>query len=245
MAEVKKIKKRIRRNSGKKRNMYFNKDTAAAIEAYQKSENAKEREELYAKEIFPAFDKLAENLIVIHRFQGLHDSYDDLKNDCVTFLYEVINKFDPARGSEAFSYFNVVAKNWLIIRSKQRSTKIKRSISIDDHELLSHRDNERIENYQVLPSQDDQFQEVEFIAGIYRLLDEIKDRICSENEKICISAVSHIFKNIDKMDLLNKRAIFMHIRDISSLSPKQLTTAIANIKKHYKELKNSEDFGIY
>ena len=43
-----------------------------------------------------------------------------LKSDCVSFLYETLEKFDPSKGSKAFSYFNVVAKNWLIIQSKKR-----------------------------------------------------------------------------------------------------------------------------
>ena len=39
--------------------------------------------------------------------------FQTLKLDCVTFLYETLEKFDPARGSKAFSYFNVCAKNFL------------------------------------------------------------------------------------------------------------------------------------
>src|SRR5574343_474543 len=108
----KKKSKIVRRKAGSKSNMYFNENTAKAIDAYRLTNDQELRARLYMTEIYPAFSKLVENLIFIHGFKGLHDSYDDLKNDCVTFLYEAICKFDPSRGFKPFSYFNVVAKHW-------------------------------------------------------------------------------------------------------------------------------------
>lgn len=241
---VKRRRKISRRRKGKKPNMYFHDGTTAAIEAYQKSDDQREMAKLYITEIFPAFDKLVENLIFIHGFRGLHDTYEDLKNDCVTFLYEAIHKFDFSRGSKPFSYFNVVAKNWLIIRSKQRVTKLKRNVSIDD-QGLSMNDRIKIENYYVVPPPDEQMEAIEFIGRIHNMLDQINGRLTNENELACMDAVIKIFKNVDKIDLLNKRAVFMYIREISGLSPKQLTTTIASIKKHYRELKRDEEHGIY
>ena len=63
--------------------LYFNADTQKAIVAFQTMAGKKERDYLYVSEILPAFKKLVENLINIHKFSGLYDSYDDLKNDCV------------------------------------------------------------------------------------------------------------------------------------------------------------------
>ena len=111
-------RRKIRRNPGKKRNMYFNKDTQASIEAYQNSESRNEREEIYRKDIMPAFEQLSESLIFVYGFNSPYESMTSMKGDCVAFLYETIHKWDPARGTKAFSYFNVVAKNWLIIRCR-------------------------------------------------------------------------------------------------------------------------------
>lgn len=241
----------VRRRAGAKPNMYFNEDTARAIEAYQASTDAVQKEKLYVAEIFPAFDKLVENLIFIHGFRGLHDSYDDLKNDCVTFLYEAINKFDPKRGTKPFSYFNVVAKHWLIIRSKQRVNKMKKSLSIDD-EGLNRADRDAIEGHYILPAQDDQLEGVEFVVNVHRLLDEIRGRVTNENELKCIDAVIQLFKAVDDRGerpgedlLLNKRAVFMFLRELSALSPKQLTSAVSSVKRHYRELRDDEEHGIY
>ena len=62
---------------------------------------------------------LSENLIFIHGFAKDKEHFTVLKSDCVSFLYETLEKFDRDRGSKAFSYFNVCAKNFLIIRSKK------------------------------------------------------------------------------------------------------------------------------
>jgi len=232
--------------------MYFHEGTAAAIDAYQATDDLKERQKLYNTEILPAFSKLVENLIFIHGFRGLHDTYEDLKNDCVSFLYEAICKFDASRGSKPFSYFNVVAKNWLIIRSKQRMKSIKRNISIDDRDHVGRRDSETIENFQVIPAQDEQMLEWEFLKNINCMLKEISNRITNENEIKCMNAIVHIFDVVSDHNgtpgsdiMLNKRAVFRYIRDISGLTPKQLTTVIASLKKHYRELKHNPEFGIF
>ena len=57
---------RRKKKSGDK--LYFNADTQKAIVAYQQVTNNKDRTKLYVQEILPAFEKLVENLINIHKF---------------------------------------------------------------------------------------------------------------------------------------------------------------------------------
>ena len=133
---------------------YFTNETQDAIVEFQKSSDRKVREKLYVGKILPAFEKLVENLINIHKFSGLHDTYEDLKNDCVNFLFETIHKFNPDMGTNAFSYFNVVAKNWLIIKTKQKVQRGRRDISIDDPKGLSNSEIQIVEEKRTVPSQD-------------------------------------------------------------------------------------------
>ena len=133
----KKLIKRKPRGGAKPSEFYFNSDTQAAIVAYKIEQNLNKRNELYLKEILPAFDKLVENLINVYGFQIQYESKADLQSECVEFLYGVITKFDASKGTKAFSYFNVVAKNWLIIKSKQSVRNIHVFTSIDDTEALS------------------------------------------------------------------------------------------------------------
>lgn len=234
---------RRRKKSGDK--LYFNADTQKAIVAYQSTTDRKERGKLYVLEILPAFEKLVENLINIHKFTSLHDSYEDLKTDCVNFLFETIGKFDGTRGTNAFSYFNVVAKNWLIIRTKQKSLRIKRSVSMDDPDSLSLTELKIIEEHCTIPSQDSVLEHENTATGVLDMLYEIRGKIKTENELTCINSIITIFENIDEIDLLNKSAVLLYMRELSGLSPKQLTTTMQSIKKFYKRSRDDAKFKLF
>lgn len=240
--------KKTRKARGKKKNttrLYFHAGTHDAIIRFQDEDDISKRAEIYVSEILPAFNKLAENLIFIHGFAKINGSYEDLKNDCVVFLYETLGKFDHTRGTKAFSYFNVVAKNWLIIQSKKKTKSNKRHVSIDDIESLSYADVSMIESYKSIPAQDSRIIKKEAKEDLFKLMDKIKDRLSGDNELACMNAIITLFRKIEDLDLLNKRAVFVYMRDLSSLNPKQLSVAMSVIRKHYKDLSKSDEFDIF
>lgn len=223
--------------------LYFNADTQAAIVKFQSEQNRRAREKLYIEEILPAFEKLVENLINIHKFSGMYFTYEELKNDCVNFLFETIPKFDPSFGSNAFSYFNVVAKNWLIIRTKQKMQNVKRSVSLDDPLGLTVHETLIIEEQNILPSQDILLESADSAENTVKMLHSIRSKAKSENELMCINAIITIFENMQEVDLLNKSAILLYMRELSGLSPKQLATSMQSIKKYYKKSKFDPEDG--
>lgn len=225
--------------------MYFHAGTQAAIVLYQQTPDRKAREKIYVKDIMPAYVKLVENLINIHKFTSLHDSFDDLKNDCVNFLFETICKFDPNRGTNAFSYFNVVAKNWLIIRTKQKAQRSRRSVSLDDPDALNANELRILEDHCTVGAQDVVLENADTAKGIVEMLHEIRAKSKSENELIAINCIITIFENIDDVDILNKTAVLLYMRELSGLSPKQLTTSLQNIKRNYKMLKEDPKFKLF
>lgn len=216
---------------------YFTPNTQESICKFQKSNDRREREKLYVEDIMPAFEKLVENLINIHKFSSMYDSYEDLKSDCVNFLFETIHKFNSEMGTNAFSYFNVVAKNWLIIKTKQKAQKTRRSVSLSDIDSLTCNELRIIEEHNLVPSQDQELDKAAYATKILKMLYDIRAKVKVENELACINSVITIFENIDGVDILNKSAIFLYMRELSGLSPKQLTTSIQTIKKHYNKLK--------
>lgn len=114
-------KKITRRKPGdtSPRKYYFDENTQAAIVEFQQEQNIAIRNLIYTKTISPAFRTLVENLINVYKYQVIGESKEDLRNECVEFLFTVIGKFDITKGSKAFAYFNVVAMNWLSIKSRQ------------------------------------------------------------------------------------------------------------------------------
>jgi hypothetical protein len=225
--------------------MYFHTGTHDAIVRFQSCDEREARDGIYVQEILPAFDKLVENLIFMHGFANIYGSYEDLKNDCITFLYETLKKFDASRGTKAFSYFNVVAKNWLIIKSKQRSKLTKKMVSLDDKDSVADLERLSVQDFNDVYSQSLLITKKQSFENLMKMLDQIASRLTNENEKACMEAIIKLFNSIDDLDLLNKRAIFVYMRDLSNLTPKQLSASMSAIRKHYKEISKSDDFDIF
>jgi hypothetical protein len=231
----------------KKKKPYFGKDAHQAVVDYQNAETREEKNDIYNEKIKPSFEKLAENLIFIHGFAASDYSLVEiLKNDCVSFLYETLEKFDPTRKTKAFSYFNVVAKNWLIIQSKKRIKNRNRHVSMSNMNTLSRADKSSIENYQIIPSQETLMIMKQNREMLDVLLVKIKNRLSNQNEIACVNAIITLFAKIEELDFLNKRAVFVYMRELSNLTPKQLSVAMSNIRKHYKEIvKSNDDFNVF
>lgn len=234
-----------RRPKGSTSIMYFNADTHKAIVEYQKTDDWTERNRLYKDVIFPAFDKLVENLINIHSFSGLHDNHSDIKHDCVTFLFETIHKFDDTRGTKAFSYFNVVAKNWLTVKTKQKSLTTKKMVSMDCSDQLSSLETRIIDEKYIIPSQDEEYDKESDKSEITELLLEIRDLVETENELLCINALITIFETIDDLDMIGKNAVTVYMKELSGLNSKQLTLAMQSIRRHYYDIKDEFDISFF
>ena len=195
---------------------------------------------MYIEHIQPAFNELVDKIVYTYKFTSLNN-IDALKEDCKIWLTTILEKFNPDKGTKAFSYFNVVAKNWLIINSRRRIKKERRHVSVDHQEGMSRRDKQAYASHDVIPGPDEVMIRANFRNEIMEVLKEIQKRVSGENEKKCIDAVVTVFETIDQLDFLNKRAIFVYVRDISGLSPKQLSVAMSIIRKHYKALVKGPD----
>lgn len=230
----KKLIKRKPKGGATPQEFYFSANTQQAIVDYNAETSASKRNDIYVKEILPAFSKLVENLINVYGFQIQYESKTDLQNECIEFLYGVITKFDASKGTKAFSYFNVVAKHWLIIKSKQSVRNIHVFTSIDDTEALSQRDLETIENHSVSPSPEETMVGYTNKQKIQTILESIAAKAITENEVECLKGINLLFSSINELDFLNKRAVMLYLREITSLSPKQLSVVLSLMKKHYK-----------
>jgi hypothetical protein len=77
--------------------------------------------------------------------------------------------------------------------------------------------------------------------SVIKTLYDVRALVKTENELSCINSIIIVFESIDDLDILNKCAIMLYIRELSGLSPKQMTTAMQSIKKYYSSLKLAED----
>ena len=91
------------------KNYYFTKVHEDAIVKYANTNDRELRTILYVDYIQPAFDQMVDKIIYTYRFTTL-PNIDYLKDECKIWLTTILNKYDPNKGSKAFSYFSVDEK---------------------------------------------------------------------------------------------------------------------------------------
>ena len=95
--------------------MYFDEDVQNAIIEYNNKTDPVIRNKIYADRIAYALNKLCENIINTFKFSYFDAHYEDVKQEVLSFLILNMHKYDHTKGFKAFSYFSVVAKNYLKI----------------------------------------------------------------------------------------------------------------------------------
>jgi len=100
-----------RKRSKRRKNHYFTKVHEEAIIEYAAlpPERLQRRTELYVEFIQPAFDEMVNKIIFTYRFTNL-PNIDSLRDECKIWLTTILDKYDPSKGSKAFSYFSVALR---------------------------------------------------------------------------------------------------------------------------------------
>ena len=110
---------------------YFTQVHEDAIIKYNLTDDMEIRKQLYITLIKPAFDEMVEKIIYTYKFTTL-PNIDDLRDDCKIYLTTILEKYNPDKGSKAFSYFSVITKNWFIHQVKRANKRVKQEINIED-----------------------------------------------------------------------------------------------------------------
>ena len=121
----------LKKKRKKKSKVYFGTPVHDAIVRYNRSDNPFDRNKIYTEEIHTAFLKLAENIINTFKFSYFSYGFRDLQEEVVSNLVINMHKFDETKGSKAFSYFSVVAKNYLILNNNANYKKLKIHDDVD------------------------------------------------------------------------------------------------------------------
>ena len=238
---VKKGRKRIKRRPGKKSVMYFTKETEVSIVAFLTSEERKEREKVYGQEILPAMKKLVESLIYVYGFKSPLMNTQELIEEGCFFLYKSLHKWDPAKGSKAFSYFNVVAKNFLINTTNSHRKKYYKHVYLD--EVTSRKGDsllkQQIDSYVELPSTEELIINSENRAENIARVKKVREHLSDDRDLITI-----LFDNAQELDFINKQSIYIYLCEISGLEKKHLTKSMSKIRKIYSRLVVEEKGGL-
>lgn len=214
----------------KKTEPYFGKTVENAINEYCNLPECSDKQKLFNNIIYPALSKLAENVIFnknLTNFGG--DSYTDVKQDCVCFLYEKLGKYNPNNGSKAFSYFNKVCINW--VWAKMRDVAENTYGKCDVEHIDYSRDVDLEVFQQDIQEQIQDFCQkwhtwgMEYMDYFYFIRNSKPANFNSDEKKV-LEAILNLFKNSHSIDIYKKKALYILIREQVNVETQIITNVI-------------------
>jgi hypothetical protein len=227
-----------KKRAPRKKNMYFTKVHENAIIEYASTECNKVRSDLYIRLIGPAFNEMVDKIVYTYKFTNL-PNIDYLKDDCKIWLTTILNKYDPARKSKAFSYFSVITKNWFIHKVKKNSKSLKREICYEDFaQKNTYQESLVVENGYYAAR-----HHYEFMQNLKKEIQNWEKLNLKENERKILEAIKILFESTEDIEIFNKKAIYLYIREITGLNTKQVVNNLNKMRVRYRDFKIKWDKG--
>ena len=217
--------------------MYFTQVHEDAIVNYCSIECFKTKEKLYRDLIQPVFSQMVDKIVFTYRFTSLPD-IDDLRDECKVYLTTILGKFDPAKGSKAFSYFSVVTKNWFIHKVKKHKKKLEREVPLSIAEMDP--DMHFVDKGETF--QDKKIRQ-EMMVNLKVEMASWKVDFQKEKEKKVYDAVMMLFDSAEDIEIFNKKAIYLYLRELTGMSTKQIVSQLNKMRKRYRDFRVGWDNG--
>ena len=204
---------------------YFTDKTEKAILRYNKEERAYMKNRIYNDHIKRAFEKLCENIIHTFKFYYFDVTSEQVKHEVVSFLVMNMHKFKEGKG-KAFSYFSIVAKNYLILHNNKNYAHYKNH---NDIQVLDWNDRLKDAQHQ---ENENEFNR-EYMSRFIEYWENNLTNVFRRKKDILVAdSVLEIFRRAENIENFNKKALYIMIREMSG-SKTQHITRIVNIMKKY------------
>ena len=211
---------------------YFTQDTENAIIRHNKETRPHMRERIYNEHIRNAFEKLAENIIHTFKFYYFDVPSDDVKHEVVSFLYMNMHKFTEGKG-KAFSYFSIVAKNYLILHNNNNYKKMKQT---DSEEVTDYKRNPITEaTREDLLTAKKEYLDL-FIEYWSNNLTTVFKR---KQDMDVANSVLYLMEHRENIDNFNKKALYILIREMTGSNTQHITRVVNVMKKHHVNLQHN------
>ena len=210
----------------KKSKIYFGTPVHDAIIKYNHSDDVKFRHKIYTEEIHAAFLKLAENIINTFKFSYFDYGFRDLQEEVVSNLVINMHKFDETKGSKAFSYFSVVAKNYLILNNNANYKKLK-----------IHDNIETLYEYGINDSEIEKSPSIDIFKKTLKYFENNVDELFpKQQDKDVAEAILYLCRNKNSIDNFNKKALYIMIREMTDVKTSKITQISNVFRKIYPKI---------
>jgi hypothetical protein len=224
---------KVRKRRPKKSIDYFTLDTQQAILDYRLETSPAIRNKIFNEKIYYAFYKLAENIIHTFKFYYTEvDNINELKHEVIAFLLEKLHLYNQDKG-KAYSYFGTIAKRYLIVYNNNNYKRLKGKANVEEV------DTDKTITNELLLTQPSPFEEVIFIDLFIKEIDDnLLDLFTKPQEARVGDAILELFKRRESIDIFNKKALFIYIKEITDAPTPVITKVIKILKEIYREMHN-------
>ena len=209
----------------KTKNYYWTDETEKGIIRYNTTDRPSVKNKIYNDHLKYPFFKLTENIINTFKFSYFDDSFQDVQNECISFLVLNMHKYDHTKGSKAFSYFSVVIKNYLILNNNANYKKLKSHSTIDNARgVHTHQPNEDANIF------------IEETITYFE--NKIPHLFSKQKDRIIAYAIVDLMKARESIEDFNKKALYILLREMTNVDTAKITKVLNIMRKHMKNLRN-------
>jgi hypothetical protein len=218
-----------KRGRPRKNKLYFTQDTENAIIAYNTEESWALRNKVFNEYIHKPLFKMTESLIHRYKFYHFDSATKDVQHEVIAFVLEKLPKYTQEKG-KAFSYFSIVAKNYLIQNNYKHYNRKKSKA-----DLLEIDNQRNIVNETVKQTYQEEIQD--FFALFIVHCDDNIEKIIKYKRDIPIAyAVLEIFRNCENIETYNKKALYIMVREMVKVKTQYITRVVNILKVEYARL---------
>ena len=215
--------------------IYFGEDQEKAVVNYLESTDETERNKIFNEYLREPLITMVESIIRRYKLYRKDMEFEEIHTDTMSFLITKISKFDHTKNTKAYSYFGTICKNYLMGAIQKDAKEQNRQVSYDD---ISSDIEDRKDLSYVIDEHIIDYRDV--IIKLTISLEEFMEKeTLSENEQKLGYALLEIFSNIDKIfqvgdgNKFNKNLILLSLREMTSLSTKEIRISLKRYKKMY------------
>jgi hypothetical protein len=215
--------------------IYFGEEQEQAVVRYLESESEVEKNKIFNEYLREPLIIMVESIIRRYKLYRKDLEFQEIHDDTMSFLLTKINKFDHTKNHKAYSYFGTICKNYLMGAIQKDTKEQNRQVSYDDI-------SSSIENNPELSYTIDEYM-IDYREVIIKITMEleifVENQELTENEKKLGYALLEIFGNFDKIfqvgdgNKFNKNLILLSLREMTSLSTKEIRISIKKFRKLY------------
>jgi len=114
-----------------------------------------------------------------------------------------------------------------------KKTKIHSQREIPYEDAFKDEDSEMVAKHQY----EVQREEEEFWRSFFEEMDSWDQELLKENEQKVLKAVKILFESSQDIEIFNKKAIYLYLRELTDLNTKQVVTNLNKLREKYRVFK--------